>query len=164
MTEPSRADFAQTFEADKGGGGANPGRPGHPAPSRDKVSPFLVWFGLFGAAAAWTVQLIADYAIAAHGCFPRSVPLTEPVWGHATLTIWLFAISILAIIVAALALAAAFVAWHRTSDEMGGEGHWALDTGEGRTRFMAAAGMMASSVFLLAILFHFAAVVLLGHC
>ena len=164
MKSPTRAGFGSAFEQTPEGVGGNAAKPSHPAPSRDRVSPFLLWFGLFGAAGAWTVQLIANYAIAAHGCFPRMVPLTRPVWGQATLTISLVAISIFAIVAAVAALLAACISWRRTSDEMGGKSHWLLETGEGRTRFMAAAGMMASSVFLLAILFHFSAVVLLGHC
>lgn len=164
MSQPTHAGAAGSLEADLKDVDKNADSPSHPAPLRDQASPFLLWFGLFGAAAAWSVQLIANYAIAAHGCFPRLVPLSEPIWGQATLTLWLVAISVVAILVGILALVAAFVSWRRTSDEMGGEVHWLLETGEGRTRFMAAAGMMASSVFLLAIIFHFVAVVLLGHC
>ncbi|MEO7043089.1 MAG: hypothetical protein ABI035_12570 [Gemmatimonadaceae bacterium] len=164
MIQPTLTGISGSSERDPRDVAGLAGKPSHPAPSRDQVSPFLLWFGLFGAAAAWSVQLIANYAIAAHGCFPRLVPLTEPVFGQATLTLWLVAISIFATVVGALAVVAALVSWRRTSDETGGEAHWLLETGEGRTRFMAAAGMMASSVFLLAIIFHFAVVVLLGHC
>lgn len=138
--------------------------PAHPAPARDRVSLPLLWFGLFGAAAAWSVQLIVNYAVASHGCYPRMVPLRSPIFGQLAFSVSLIVISLAAIIIGVAALVAAITAWRRSSDETGGEAHWLLDTGEGRTRFMAAAGIMASSVFLLAILAHSAAVLLLGHC
>ncbi len=161
MTD-TRAGSNKDAEASQSVGGA--GKPGHPAPARGSVSSFQIWFGLFGGAAAWTVQLIVNYAIAAHGCYPRYVPLAVPVTGQASFSISLVAISILATVIGIAALLVAITAWRHTSGETGGEAHWLLDTGEGRTRFMAAAGIMTSAVFLLSILFHFAAVIFLGHC
>jgi hypothetical protein len=54
--------------------------------------------------------------------------------------------------------------WRRTSGEISGNAHWALDTGEGRTRFMAVSSVMTSAVFLLAILVDVAAIVVVKPC
>ena len=152
-----------------GGGGDSAsvravGGPDHPAPSRGLVSPAVLWFGLFGGPGAWSILLIANYAIASHACYPRLVPLMEPVSGQRAFLTPLIGISIVAIVIGAAALVFAIAAWRQCSGETGGETHWLLDTGEGRTRFMAAAGIMTSSVFLLDILIHGAVVLLLGHC
>ena len=159
MTD-ARAGSKKDFNTDVGGAG----KPGHPAPARGRVSSFQLWFGLFGAASAWTVQLIANYAIAAHGCYPRLVPLAAPVTGQASFATSLILISVVTTLIGIAGLVVAITAWRRTSRETGGEAHWLLDTGEGRTRFMAAAGIMASAVFLFSMLFHLSAVLLLRHC
>lgn len=145
-----------------GGGAAT--RPGHPAPQRTNVSPLALWFGLFGGAFAWSVQLLVNYAVAAHVCYPRAVPLTLPTIGESAMLWTLVIVSIATVVIGAAALVVAIRTWRRTSRETGGGSHWLLDTGEGRTRFMAAAAIMTSSIFLLAIIVHLAAVLALRYC
>jgi hypothetical protein len=161
----TRANSAESgSRGDSVGGTGQPGHPGHPAPARHRVSKFVLWFGLFGAAAAWNIQLIVNYAVAAHACYPRYVPLPIPAYGETAFSVPLIVVSIAALVIGVAGLFCAIAGWRTTSAETGGGSHWLLDTGEGRTRFMAAAGIMTSSVFLLAILFHCAAVLLLRHC
>ena len=119
------------------------------------MAPFALWFGLAGAPAAWSVQTLLNLPISAHACFPRSFPLEAPATG--SLRGILFVVSIGAAIVSIAALAAAARGWRLTREEhqsragkgsRHGEGTALAETGEGRTRFMAAAGVLTSLTFL----------------
>ena len=128
----------------------------HPAPERHRVAPFTLWFGLLGAPAAWSVQTLVNLPISAHACFPRIFPLEPPATG--ALRGILFVVCIGAIIVSVAALWAAVRGWQTTRGEhqsgtgKGGQhdrGTALAETGEGRTRFMTAAGVLTSLTFLL---------------
>ena len=145
---------------------------GHPAPARGNVALWMLWFGFLGAPLAWTLQTLANTAVASHGCYPQLFPLSTPVTGG--MRGILFAISVVAIIAGVAALAVSFSAWRRTRSEhqeKSGEdarrhnrSTAALETGEGRTRFMALSGMLTSIVFLVVILAHTAAVFVVIPC
>jgi hypothetical protein len=152
---------------DRARGGA-----GHPAPQRGNVALWTLWFGFLGAPLGWTLQTLANTALASHGCFPQLLPEHAPITGG--LRGILFVISVLAIIVGVAALAMSWATWRRTSsehqDKSGSssrehtESTAALETGEGRTRFMALAGVLTSLVFLIVILAHTAAVFVVLPC
>jgi hypothetical protein len=97
-------------------------------------------------------------------------PLHQPVTSVRGIA---FLVSLLALIVCALAVAVAVRCWTRTRHEhheAAGRGaeHAAptalMETGEGRTRFMALAGVIASTTFLLVVLIHTASVILVQPC
>lgn len=144
----------------------------HPAPARESVPPWALWFGFLGAPLGWTLQTLANTAIASHGCYPQLSPLDRP--GTGGLRGILFVISIAAIVAGVAALAVSFSAWRRTSSEHQGksgastrqhaESTAALETGEGRTRFMALSGVLTSLVFLVVIVAHTAAVFVVIPC
>ncbi|HEX5971050.1 MAG TPA: hypothetical protein VFY85_03935 [Gemmatimonadaceae bacterium] len=156
---PDRLDMAR--------GGA-----GHPAPARGNVALWTLWFGFLGAPLGWSLQALANTAVASHGCYPSLYPLHAPVTGG--MRGILFAISVVAIGLGAAALGMSFSAWRRTNDEhqeKSGEGARrhdrttaALETGEGRTRFMAMSGVLTSIVFLIVIIAHTAAVFVMTPC
>lgn len=145
---------------------------GHPAPARGSVALWTLWFGFLGAPLAWTLQTLANTAVASHGCFPQLFPLSSPVTGG--MRGILFAISGVALIGGVAALAVSFSTWRRTRSEhqeksggdarRHGHGTAALETGEGRTRFMALSGVLTSIVFLVVILAHTAAVFVVIPC
>lgn len=137
---------------------------GHPAPERNKVALSALWFGLFGAPAAWAVQTLVNYSIAAHVCYPRTVPLGAPTIGRGAMWAVLVGISVVMLIIGIAAGLTAFHTWQRTSHESGGHTYWVLDTGDGRTRFMAISALMTSSVFVLAMLVHVASVLTITPC
>ena len=143
----------------------------HPAPARNDVAPALLWFGLAGAPAAWTAQTLVDLAVASHGCYPRLFPLAAPML--AGLRGIVMTVSIAALIVCIVAGAVAVRSWNRTRHEHqvssgAGEKHSnaaaLLETGEGRTRFLALSGVMASVVFTIAVLAHTVSIFMVGPC
>jgi len=145
---------------------------GHPAPQRGNVALWTLWFGFLGAPLGWTLQTLANTAVASHGCYPQLFPLHSPMTG--AMRGILFVISLVAIIAGVAALAVSWSTWQRTRGEhqeksgadasRHDQSTAALETGEGRTRFMALSGLLTSVVFLIVILAHTAAVFVVVPC
>lgn len=136
----------------------------HPAPARHAVRPAALWFGLFAAPLFWSVQELVSYTVIAHACYPQDVSRTVPALPSA---------AAIAVVVGAVAFGVAIAAgltafrvWRATHAEYEeGDGNGRLfNTGEGRTRFMAFAGLLLSLVFLLAIALNLGAIFLLPTC
>lgn len=119
-------------------------------PGRTTNSRWLLWFGLFGAPAAWSIQLLVNYPLAAHSCYPKGVPLNEPTFGG----LWtaLIAVNLLMMLTTLAAGAAAIVIWRNARDRSSGSHDPVLESGVERVRYMAYAGMLVSGLFLLAVL------------
>jgi hypothetical protein len=134
----------------------------HPAPTERALTPPALWFGLFGAPVAWSLQLLASYALVAHGCYPDAEPMTMPVVpGLRTLVLGTGAA---ALAVAVLAGGSAWRSWRATQREHAGGHESLLEAGEGRTRFMALAGMLLSAVFMLGIVMNVVPLLMLRPC
>ena len=127
----------------------------HPAPHRHRVSLPALFFGLAAAPAAWSAQLLVSVALSAHACYPRDVPLTLPIWSG----LWgiLVAIDVTGIVLAIAGGLVSLRSWRLTFDEAPGSVHHLLDIGQGRTRFLAMFGVLASVLFALGLLFATAA-------
>jgi hypothetical protein len=143
----------------------------HPAPARNDVSQGLLWFGLLGGPAAWAVQTLVDLAVASHGCYPRLFPLEAPI--QAGLRGIVMTVSLAALIVCIVAGLAAIRTWGQTRHEhQGGSGAGEkhgpatalLETGEGRTRFLAYAGLLTSILFIITVLAHTVSIFIVGPC
>jgi len=134
----------------------------HPAPHRHRVSLFALFFGIVAAPAAWNAQLLFSTALSGHACYPRDALLAAPVWS----SLWrvLLAISLIAIVISVASGATAIRSWLRARDESAGSGHHLVNTGEGRTRFLAMFGILTSLLFLVAILFATAVIFLVPLC
>jgi hypothetical protein len=144
---------------------------GHPAPERERVPLAALWFGLAGGPVAWSIQTLVSLPVAAHACFPRLTPLSSPAFGGVRGVVFL--LGVMAFGVSALATWVAWRTWSHTRQEQQGasgegarhrESVAALETGEGRTRFMALAGLMTSIVFLLVTASHAAMLFLVAPC
>jgi hypothetical protein len=143
----------------------------HPAPARDRVALGGLWFGFLAGPLGWTVQTLVDSAVASHGCFPRLSPVSTPTVGG--LRGIVFGVSLAAIALCVAGAAVAWRDWTRTrAEHHGGSGKAKehaqptalLETGEGRTRFMALAGVLVSLTFLIVTIGHTAAVFLVSPC
>ena len=134
----------------------------HPAPAARAITPAALWFGLFGAPVAWSLQLLASYALVAHGCYPDAEPMTMPVVpGLRTLVLGTGAA---ALAVAFLAGGSAWRSWRATQQEHEGGHEGLLEAGEERTRFMALAGLLLSAVFVLGIILNVVPQLMLRPC
>lgn len=133
-----------------------------PAPAVRAVTPATLWFGLFGGAAAWSLQLLASYALVAHGCYPDAEPMAMPVVpGLKTLVLGTGAA---ALAVALLAGGSAWRSWRATQHEDESRHDPQHEAGAGRMRFMALAGMLLSAVFVLGIVMNVVPLLLLSPC
>jgi hypothetical protein len=134
----------------------------HPAPHRHARSLGALWFGLSGAPLLWSVQLMANYALVAHACFPSSIPLATPLFGG----LWTLVL-VISLVAAAVSLAAgatAWRSWRSTEAERPGGHEHLLETGAGRTRFMALAGMLVSGLFLIGVIMNTIPLFLVPPC
>ncbi|HEX7964158.1 MAG TPA: hypothetical protein VF651_00455 [Gammaproteobacteria bacterium] len=129
---------------------STPARIQHPAPHRERFGFGWLLFGIFAAPFAWTLQLMVGSAVAGHACFPGDRPLDTSMWADPRGI--LLVTDAAGILLAAVALLVSAAAWARVHKEREGSSHRLLDIGEGRTRFMAMAGILSSSLFLLALL------------
>jgi hypothetical protein len=138
--------------------------PEHPSPYRDRVSLALLLFGVFAGPVAWSGQFAANYILAVDPCFLTRVVNTEPVLrGRSD---WL-AILIVNLVAALLAIAGGIISlriWRISRHEQPGTASEAVETGEGRTRFLAIWGIMTGFGFLAAILFDTVGVILVPRC
>ena len=121
----------------------------HPAPHRDRVGRAAIAFGLGAAPAAWGLQLLSNASLASRACFPKDVPLAAASWGSVTSVV--VSIGICALVVCLLATLVAWRSWSKTGSERPGSAHHLLESGDGRTRFLAMAGMMSGGLFFIAI-------------
>lgn len=134
----------------------------HPAPSRGAVPLWILWLGIFAAPLVWAVQSLVNTALTSHACYPDGVPLVRPADGG----LWtiLVVVSLTTLLVQAVAGSVAWRSWRATRQEASGREHQALDTGEGRTRFMAMAGMLTSALFVLVSVGHTVTLFLVPPC
>lgn len=110
---------------------------------------FRLWFGTLGAAAAWFAHLMIVYVL---------VPVTCTVSGPDTM----YVASAVLVGVAAAAGFVAWQSWRRLSEEDRGT---LIGEMEGsRTGFMLYGGLLASAVFLLAILMAVIPIFFLNPC
>jgi hypothetical protein len=113
-----------------------------------------LWFGLFGAPAAWAIQLISNYALLSHSCFPRDTPLTLPAIPGVGAVAIMISAALLAAAVAALLVAVR--SWRSTRPEIiareRGESVKTPSLGQERMHFMASAGILVSGIFVFGVL------------
>jgi hypothetical protein len=109
----------------------------------------LLWFGLAGAPAAWSLQLLASYPVAANACA-----------GSGSAAMWLLVLISALGIGISLAAVVASLRSLRITDEAAGSG----SVVRARIRFMARAGLVTSGTFAVAALLHAGSLLLVGPC
>jgi uncharacterized membrane protein len=107
-----------------------------PVPAPHRINQAALWFGVFGAPAAWTVQELVGYAVVAHACYPSGEPLLHvPMPNLSTIDL---AVSLVTLLTGVAAAVVAYRAWERSHDD--------------RTRFMALSGVIVGLIFLFSII------------
>jgi hypothetical protein len=127
----------------------------NPAPAAHPVALAALWFGLFGAPAVWGVQLMLNCALVAHSCYPGVVPRSTPLFGGLGTAV--LVASVVALAIAAAAGLTAWRSWRATR-------YRHVDAEDGRTRFMARAGMPVSGLFLLGVIMNAIPLFILPPC
>jgi hypothetical protein len=134
----------------------------HPSAARGATRLWRLLYGLIAAPCAWLAAQVLSATLAQEACFPHSEPLAAPLFPG--LHLMQSAALVLAVAVCASGAVVAYRDWRRTRGEHQGGGQVLLDIGEGRSRFMALAGMMTSLGFLAGTLFSVPATLLVPAC
>jgi heme/copper-type cytochrome/quinol oxidase subunit 2 len=133
-----------------------------PAPASHRVGPAALWFGLFGAAVAWSIQELAGYAAIAHACYPswqpRFIPAVSGVWTTTLI------VSLLMVTLGITAGLTAYRSWRHTRRERSDEEQRQLEVGEDRARFMAISGIIVSGILLFNLLMNAVVLFLVPPC
>ncbi|WP_379539862.1 hypothetical protein [Novosphingobium tardum] len=115
----------------------------HPAPMRDRVTRHEALFAVAGGPLAWFVQVCAGFAASSQPCFRAG----ESIVAHARGIGLPLAVGIACLLIA---IASVLLSWRlltRTRNETAGDHQHLLETGRGRTRFMALWGLDLGIVF-----------------
>jgi hypothetical protein len=123
--------------------------------------PSALWFGLFGAPAAWAVMLMVSYGMSSHFCYPQDTPLPLSTFGALRAT--LGAVILAAGVVAAGAGLVALSAWRDTRVDLAGNSR-SLEVRGGRPHWMALGGVLVSVLFLFLIVLSGVPVLLVPPC
>ena len=140
----------------------HPGMPGHAAPRRGLVPLSHLWFGIFGGPFVWAVQLLVDFALVAHFCYPNDTPIATPTFGGVRAVA--LVVSAICSLVSVAALFTALRSWRITRHGRECEHREVAEVGEGRARFMALAGLLVSGIFIYAVLMNALPIVTLPIC
>jgi formate hydrogenlyase subunit 3/multisubunit Na+/H+ antiporter MnhD subunit len=109
------------------------------------VGALTLWFGVFGAAVAWSLQELVGYAVVARSCLPRAAG-EGPAGALGATT----ALSVGLLLVGAAAGLVAYRTWRRTAP--------------GRPHFMALSGVLVSGLFGLGLLANLVVLFLVSPC
>ncbi len=134
----------------------------HPSPHRHKVSVFWLLAGLAIPPAAWTTELLAAFVISSNACPLTPDRSSHPGFsGEATLLIALQLVCLIAAIASGLMSRRH---WRLVRREKKDSEHSHLTIADGRTRFLALAGMLTAGSFAIAILFNVLEPILIPLC
>lgn len=134
----------------------------HPSASRAETSLAGLLYGLIAAPCAWILAQVFCSGLASRACHPKYEPLAAPAFSGTSAAH--SAALLVAGLICASGAAVAYRAWGRTRGEHRGGSQSLLQVGEGRSRFMALAGLLTSLGFLLAVLFSVPAAILVPLC
>jgi len=123
-----------------------------------------LWFGLLGGPVAWTLQLLVDYPLVAHYCFPDAAKRLVPTID--SLHLLVIIVSVVALAVALAALFTALRSWRASGGDFGDERVTLVEAAPppGRVRFMALGGILASGLTIIGIVMHTGFILMLAPC
>ena len=118
----------------------------HPAPHREKVGLGALLYGLFAAPIVWAGDLIINFALVTHACYPGDLPLRHPIAGFGFVWPLVLAIRLVALVLIASGIFVAYRNW-RVTGPPEGHSHHLIERGEGRTRYLGIVGMGFGAMF-----------------
>lgn len=118
----------------------------HPAPHRHRISAALWMTSVFGAPIAAGTDLMVDYFLVGHACYPGMEPLASPMPGFGWVWIGVLLIHLTAIVLSISAALLSYRMWRLTGPNRG-HAHLLLEKGEGRNRFLGIIGMAFGVMF-----------------
>ncbi len=125
-----------------------------PAPRRHRSGTNFLLIGLCASPTGWILQLVAAYGLSSFVCAPAGRPRPDLPAAWTWEKPVLLALNLICLAFAIAAGIAAYRSWREMEGEKSGEEQTLLEIGEGRTRFLAACGVMSAAGFGLAILFN----------
>ncbi|MBV1691375.1 hypothetical protein KRR38_27750 [Novosphingobium sp. G106] len=125
----------------------------HPSPGKRDVALWRIVGGVTLAPAAFSLQVVASYVVAANGCGAGRPP-----------NFWLVAINLAALTATIVGMGIAIANYRETRGEKRGDQKCVQEIGEGRTRFLAYCGLCASAIFGLAVVVQLTAIFTLSAC
>jgi hypothetical protein len=129
-----------------------------PPPRQVGKTPLLL--ALLAAPVAWSLHLLLNYGFTSHYCFP-GLTLHGPA-GLGWLWPVTIAIDLIAIAICVLAALLSYRNWREAPRVLPVDAE--VETGEGRSRFLALWGMMTSALLAAAIIFDFVGLWVLPLC
>jgi hypothetical protein len=118
--------------------------------------------GLFGAPAAWLVQLALSEPLAAYACYPYQAPLSAPIWEG--LPALLAAINLTCLGVGLASGCVVWRSWQLLGRRPAGAEKTSAEPGEDRSRFLIRLSLMSSFIFIVAAIFNVCAVLWVPLC
>lgn len=118
----------------------------HPAPHRQRIGAGALAYAVFAAPLLCGLDLVIDYALVGHACYPGDEPLSAPFHGFSGVWLGVLAIHLVTLV---LILSGGWVAWRiwaRTGPPRS-HTHHLLERGEGRDRFLGIVGMAFAVMF-----------------
>jgi hypothetical protein len=126
------------------------------------VSVLLLTLGVLATPSAWVLQICAGETLIAHTCFPHDVPLRVPLaaavgWG-------VVGLSALMLVIGMVGTGLAWCNWRRLTRAERRQTPASIDTKVEGEAFVARVGLMASGLFLFALVATDVAIALVSAC
>lgn len=135
----------------------------HPDPHRDAVSIGALLAALFIAPIFWAGNLITDYALVGHACYPGDVPLTVPSAGFGFVWWLVFAFHLVTLAVIASGFVLALRIWRITGPPQG-HADQLMHRGDGRSRYIGIVAMGWSAILFVVVVTQTLAFYWVGLC
>jgi hypothetical protein len=135
----------------------------HPDPYRHAVSNGSLLACLFVPPIFWAGNLIIDYALVGHSCYPGEVPLTRPSAGFGFVWPLVFGFHLFTLLVIAGAFALSLRNWRRTGPPQG-HAHQLMHKGEGRSRYFGIVAMGWAAILFVVVATQIVAFYWVGPC
>jgi hypothetical protein len=134
-----------------------------PARHRDgAVSMGALFFGLVAGMTAWSSQLLANYALNSHFCYPGSHLIDLSAQNLGWLWPLILAINLAAFVIAVAAGYVSYLNWTTAREQASAD--VLTENKRSRTEFLSLWGMVFSTVFAIAILFNLYGVLVMHLC